>query len=122
MRDGAIKGGVLMSIDTRRSFLTHAGTLALGATVLGPLVADAAGPHAHAAGGDGLALEASMTHRCGTCEFWGGMRKLAADHKLVTAQSMGWCNNPKSPQHQKLTAADHEMSLSGIWKKWGALP
>jgi hypothetical protein len=110
-----------MSLDTRRSFLTHAGTLALGVTVLGPLVADAAEPHAHAAGGEGLALEASMTSRCGTCEFWGGMRKLAADRKLVTAQSMGWCNNPKSPQHQKLTAPDHEMNLSGVWTKWGAL-
>jgi hypothetical protein len=111
-----------MSLDTRRNFLTRAGTLALGVTVFSPLVADAAEPHAHLAGGDGLTLDASTTHRCGTCEFWGGMRKLAADRKLVTAQSMGWCNNPKSPQHQKLTPPDHEMKMSGIWKKWGALP
>jgi hypothetical protein len=111
-----------MSLDTRRSFLTNAGALALGVAVLGPVIADAAEPHAHTAGGDGLTLKASTTNRCATCNFWGGMRKLAADRKLVTAQSMGWCNNPKSPQHLKLTAPDHEMKVPGVWTKWGALP
>jgi hypothetical protein len=111
-----------MSFDDRRSFLTYAGKLALGVAVLGSLAADAAEPHAHAGSGDGLALEASRTNRCATCDFWGGMRKLSADGKLVTAQSMGWCNNPKSPGHQRLTAPDHEMNVPGVWKKWGALP
>jgi len=111
-----------MSLNTRRSFLTNAGRLAVGAAVLGPVLADAAEPHAHATGGDGFAMEASTTNRCATCDFWGGMRKLAADGKLVTTQSMGWCNNPQSPQHQKLTAPDHEMNVPGVWKKWGALP
>ena len=49
------------------------------------------------------------------------MRKISADRKQVIAQSMGWCNNPDSPNHQKLTAADHQMNKPGIWKKWPAL-
>jgi hypothetical protein len=79
-----------MSLDTRRGFLATAGKLALGVAVLGSTVADAGEPHAHAGGGDGIALETSATNRCATCDFWGGMRKLALGGKLLTTQSMGW--------------------------------
>ena len=40
------------------------------------------------------------------------------DKKTVVAQSMGWCNNPDSPNYQKLTMADHQMKKVGVWKKW----
>ncbi len=49
------------------------------------------------------------------------MRKVSGDRKEVFAQSMGWCNNPDSPNYQKLTSADHQMKKPGIWKKWAAL-
>ena len=40
----------------------------------------------------------------------------------VIAQSMGWCNNPDSPNYQKLKTADpDEMKKPGVWKKWPAL-
>lgn len=49
------------------------------------------------------------------------MRKLSEDKSQVVAQSMGWCNNPESPNHAKLTAPDHLMAKPGIWKKWSAI-
>jgi hypothetical protein len=39
----------------------------------------------------------------------------------VIAQSMGWCNNPDSPNHQKLTEANHHMKKAGVWQKWAVL-
>lgn len=39
----------------------------------------------------------------------------------MLAQSMGWCNNPRSPNHGKLTPGDHEMNVSGVWQKWPVL-
>lgn len=52
-----------------------------------------------------------------TCQFWGGMRKVSGDRKQVIAQSMGWCNNPDSPDHQRLRADDYHMKKPGVWKK-----
>jgi L,D-peptidoglycan transpeptidase YkuD (ErfK/YbiS/YcfS/YnhG family) len=49
------------------------------------------------------------------------MRKLSDDRGKVVAQSMGWCNNPESMNHNRLTAADHKMQKTGIWKKWGVI-
>jgi hypothetical protein len=66
-------------------------------------------------------VDAAAENTCATCQFWGGMRKISDDKTTLTAQSMGWCNNPSSPNHQKLTAADHRMKKPGIWTKWPAL-
>ena len=112
-----------MSVESRRRFLASSGRLLLSSVALGSIAAHAADEHAqmHGGRGDGLAIDASAENRCGTCQFWGGMRKISDDKKEVIAQSMGWCNNPDSPNHQKLTAADHEMKKPGIWKKWPAL-
>jgi hypothetical protein len=49
------------------------------------------------------------------------MRKVSNDKKQVLTQSMGWCNNPASPNHQKLTEAAHQMTKPGVWKKWAVL-
>ena len=112
-----------MSFESRRNFLTTAGTLLVGTATLGSIAAYAAEEDApmHKASGDGLALDAASRNMCGTCQFWGGMRKISEDKKEVIVQSMDWCNNPDSPDHQKLTAADHQMNKPGIWKKWPAL-
>jgi anaerobic selenocysteine-containing dehydrogenase len=112
-----------MSVESRRSFLTTAGTLLVSAATIGTIAAHASEEHAHSHGssGDGLAIDASSMNVCGTCQFWGGMRMISTDKKEVFAQSMGWCNNPDSPNHQKLTAADHRMNKPGLWEKWPAL-
>jgi aryl-phospho-beta-D-glucosidase BglC (GH1 family) len=111
-----------MPIDNRRSFLTTSGKLILGTVALGSLAAHAEEHgHEHGDPGDGQPIPASAENRCATCQFWGGMRKLAEDNKEVIAQSMGWCNNPDSPNHGKLTKPDHEMKKAGIWKRWGAI-
>lgn len=112
-----------MSVESRRNFLKTSGTLLAGAAALGALGAQASEEHAHDHGGsgEGQAVRASAENTCATCEFWGGMRKLSQDKSQVAAQSMGWCNNPESPNHAKLTAPDHLMTKPGIWKKWGAI-
>jgi hypothetical protein len=110
-----------MSTNTRRAFLTHSGALIAGALALSSLSARAAQEHDHGASGHGLAVRASSENTCATCQFWGGMRRISDDRSEVLAQSMGWCNNPDSPNHKKLTAADHQMKKTGIWQKWAAL-
>ena len=111
-----------MPINTRRGFLTSSGKLIDGTAALAAMGAHAAEEHApHGESGDGHAMDAGSENMCATCQFWGGMRKISEDGKQVVAQSMGWCNNPESPNHRKLTAPDHEMKKAGIWKKWAAL-
>jgi hypothetical protein len=110
-----------MSFETRRSFIAASGKVLVGALALGSLAAQASEEHAHAGPGQGLVVDATLENRCATCQFWGGMRKISDDNKEIVAQSMGWCNNPKSPNHKKLTTADHEMKKTGIWQKWAAL-
>jgi anaerobic selenocysteine-containing dehydrogenase len=112
-----------MSVESRRNFLATSGKLLVSTLALGSIAAQATEEHAqmHGGSGDGLAVAATSKNICGTCQFWGGMRKISDDKKEVIAQSMGWCNNPDSPNHQKLTAADHQMKKPGIWKMWPAL-
>ena len=110
-----------MNDKLRRDFLVVSGRLLAGAAVLGSIPVYAANEHEHGDSGHGLVIDAATENRCATCQFWGGMRKVSEDRKQVIAQSMGWCNNPDSPNHQKLTAADHNMKRPGIWKKWAVL-
>lgn len=70
---------------------------------------------------DGWNLDADTKFRCGTCRYWGGMRKISDDKKQVVAVSLGWCNNPASPMYRSLVPADHEMTQPGVWTKWEAL-
>ena len=110
-----------MSSETRRNFLAASGKLLVGTVALGSLAAHASEEHEHENSGHGLVIDVVSENQCGTCLFWGGMRKISNDKKSVVTQSMGWCNNPASPNHQKLTAADHQMKKPGIWKKWPAI-
>ena len=110
-----------MSSESRRNFLTSSGKLILGAATAGALMPAAArAEHQHSFGG-GVVVDATQEDTCATCQYWGGMRITSDDGKQVNTQSLGWCNNPDSPNFHKLTAADHTMQKSGIWKKWAAL-
>ena len=109
-----------MSDNSRRKFLTSAVALAAGSTVLGSTNA-IAGSHGGHGEGMGMKIAADTKDTCATCQFWGGMRKVSKDKGMVTAQSMGWCNNPESMSYQKLTNADKKMKKTGIWQKWTAL-
>ena len=110
-----------MSSESRRGFLAASGKMIVGTIALGSIGAYAAEGPMHGGSGDGLAIDAASQNTCGTCQFWGGMRKISTDKNEMLAQSMGWCNNPNSPNHGKLTAADHKMMKPGIWRKWAAL-
>ncbi len=111
-----------MSESSRRDFLKGSAQLIAGAAALSALGVAQASSHG---GGkpavNGLSLDAGAGDICGTCQFWGGMRKVSEDKAHVIAQSMGWCNNPESKSYRTLTAADKKMQMSGIWKKWSVL-
>jgi anaerobic selenocysteine-containing dehydrogenase len=112
-----------MSSESRRNFLAASGKLIVGTVALGTLAAQASQEQAQMpeSSGNGLAIDAKAEDTCATCQFWGGMRKISEDKAQVITQSMGWCNNPKSRNHGKLTAADNRMKKPGIWEKWSAL-
>jgi len=112
-----------MSFESRRNFLTASGKLLVGTFALGSLGAHAMEEQEHAHGGSAarLVLDATAENVCATCQFWGGMRMVSEDRAQVVTQSMGWCNNPDSPNLRKLTMADHQMKKPGIWVRWGAL-
>ena len=111
-----------MDNNSRRRFLITSSKILAGTATFGSLSVYAGGhSHHHHGSGNGIEINATQKSTCATCQYWGGMRKISKDRKLVTAQSLGWCNNPDSPNHQKLTEADHKMKKAGIWKKWNAL-
>ena len=95
----------------------------VGPTVIGAAL-DATAQENHGTmpghgGTDGYIMDSSVKGRCGTCDFWGGPRRVSEDGKTLTITGLGWCNNPKCPNHQKLTSPDHD--CTGIWRKWSVL-
>lgn len=111
--------------QNRRTFAMQAAGIA--AAVAAGIGTAKAAEHHHEAeisapADDGWKLTSDTKSRCGTCEFWGGMRRISDDKKEVVAVSLGWCNNPNSPNYQKMTPAVHEMTKPNTWAKWGALP
>lgn len=102
----------------RRPFIlkTCAGiAAALVPTVIG--LADATAEEPHQSGGNSYTMPASVKG-CGTCEFWGGQRRVSKDGKTITSTGLGWCNNARSDHYQELTRPDHVMDT---WKKWSVL-
>ena len=112
-----------MSDESRRKFLSNSAKFLAGSAAFVSVNALASSHEEpmHGSPGEGKAIDAAATDTCATCQYWGGMRKVSEDKAQVEAQSMGWCNNPDSPNHQKLTSADHQMKKAGIWTKWPAL-
>lgn len=106
----------------RRTFIRSAGAVAAASLFGGRYLRQAAASdHAMTGrgGADGYVVEAALTRHCATCEFWGGPRRVSADGTSITVTGLGWCNNPKSPNHQKLTSPDH--GPMDAWKKWSVL-
>jgi hypothetical protein len=67
-------------------------------------------------GSDGYLMNSDTTQRCGTCVFWGGPRRVSHDGKTITVTGLGWCNNPQSPNYEKMTSPD--FGPMSHWKKW----
>jgi hypothetical protein len=121
-----------MNQDRRTFGLQLAGIAAaaagIGAAEAAELPAPVAAPIPEA---DGWKLPAGATMQCGTCEYWGGMRKVSNDGRELQALSYGWCNNSQCRNYHGMSAPVHEASGSIIchagnahdcWTKWGALP
>jgi len=110
----------------RRTFIARAFGGIAGAIVLPAAIgtAVAAAQESHEAmlgqgGSDGYIIDASAKRRCGTCEFWGGPRRVSEDGKTLTITGLGWCNNPASPNYQKMTSPEH--GPMDTWRKWRVL-
>lgn len=104
-----------MQSETRRAFLgLVACSLGMGATR-----AVAASEHPGGGSSEAFTIASDTKERCGTCEFWGGRRRVSADGETVLAESLGVCNNPASHNYQKVTTP--ETGPMPQWKKWGAL-
>jgi hypothetical protein len=108
----------------RRAFLVKSAALVagsvLGSTVLRSIARgqDNMGAMGHGEAG-GYVMPTGIDRHCGTCEFWGGPRRISSDGKTITFSGLGWCNNPKSPNYQKMTTPDH--GPMDTWRKWGPL-
>ncbi len=110
--------------QNRRTFgMQMAGIAAAAAAGIG--TAEAAGPHHEAEisgpAADGWKLATDTKSQCGTCQFWGGMRKITDDKQELVAVGLGWCNNSDCPNYHAMTAAVHEAAGHNCWTKWGAL-
>ncbi len=109
----------------RRDFLLRTCVLVSGslfaATVpIGARATEHAGSAMLGKGGsDGYIMDSETTQRCGTCVFWGGPRRVGQDGKTITVMGLGWCNNPQSPNYQKMTSPDH--GPMSHWRKWPAI-
>jgi hypothetical protein len=119
------KGGNDRNFRERRLFLT--GAVVTSGAVLAPALvglSDAAAQHSGGSVGhaeaEGYVVDAATADYCATCTFWGGSRRVSTDGKGVTTTGLGWCNNPASPNYQKLTTPDHG-PMTGVWRKWEAL-
>jgi len=110
--------------SNRRGFLVKSAAVVVG-SVLGSatLRSIARGQESMGAMGHGEAggyvMATGIIKHCGTCEFWGGPRRISSDGKTITVTGLGWCNNPNSPNYQKMTTPDH--GPMDTWRKWGAL-
>lgn len=105
------RGCTMKQKSSRRSFIRRTGQLVVGG-VLGVAVSRA---NATA----GFDMSSSTQGKCATCKFWGGIRRVSQDGQTVTAESLGWCNNPESKMYQKTTTPETGPMKS--WRKWDAL-
>lgn len=118
-----------MKDNGRRDFLKKGGTALATGMLAGLGTTAMAGEHeSHMEHGgslksmkgvDAFVVNAEEKGICGTCRFWGGIRRAAEDKKSVHCESLGWCNNPKSHHYQsKTTPVTGPMDS---WRKWEAI-
>jgi len=109
--------------ESRRRLLRSGGMAFAGGALLGfgpttPAADQGSMPDA----GKGVAavvIDAEREGICATCQFWGGLRRVAVDGKSVLAESLGWCNNRVSPSFQMVRSP--EAGPMKAWRKWDAL-
>ena len=105
-----MKKSVIQS--NRRNFILRATQLTAGGLLAG-------GAMSSSAGGTNLVMDASKPSICGTCQYWGGQRRVSEDGKSIEITSLGWCNNPKSPNYRNTTSP--ETGPMKVWEKWSVL-
>jgi anaerobic selenocysteine-containing dehydrogenase len=107
--------------DRREALKTGGALLALG--MLGGVSAlPAFAQEGHMKGAKrvpAVVVSASREKVCATCRFWGGIRRASEDKKIVNCESLGWCNNPDSPNYQTMTTP--ETGPMDAWRKWEAI-
>jgi hypothetical protein len=109
--------------ESRRRLLRTSGLAVASGALLGISPnARAADPGSAAGAVPGVAAVVIGTERegiCATCQYWGGLRRVAVDGKSVLAESLGWCNNRASPSFQMMRSP--EAGPMKAWRKWDAL-
>lgn len=96
----------------RRDFVRLATGLAAGGLVAGLSLESRATER-------GFTMSSDTTGRCISCQYWGGVRRVSEDRRQITAETLGWCNNPDSMSYQKTTPPD--LGPMKSWRRWGAL-
>jgi hypothetical protein len=106
--------------EIRRKLLAGGG-VACVMGVLGGMSRHAAADQygAGAKGVPAVVIDSGREGICGTCRFWGGVRRVSEEKKVVYAESLGWCNNVDSPNFQ--TMRTPEAGPMKAWRKWEAL-
>jgi hypothetical protein len=113
----------------RRPFMLKTCAVMVGAVAAPAVIASAANAatkeeHNHGmmsqSGADGFVMQASVK-KCGTCDLWGGPRRVSKDGKTVAFTGLGWCNNAKCPGFRGMMGPDHSCNEGACWQKWGAL-
>lgn len=101
----------------RRKFILRTTQAVAGAALAGGAITASTGASAD---GEYLVLDSAAKNFCGTCQHWGGRRRISADGKSIEFDSLGWCNNPKSPNYRKTTGPKGGMKM--VWDKWSEIP
>jgi hypothetical protein len=96
----------------RRDLLSKTGAL-FSLAAIGSIASYSANAGLH------FEMSSDTEGKCATCKYWGGIRKLSKDRKTVSAQSLGYCNNPESHNYHKTTTP--ETGPMKAWSKWGAI-
>ena len=96
----------------RRKFIFRTTQAVAGAAI-------ATGAASASASSSSFIMDSETKSLCGTCQYWGGQRRISEDGKSIAIDSLGWCNNRKSPNFRKTTGP--QTGPMKVWEKWTAL-
>jgi len=99
----------------RRKFILRTSQAVAGAALVGSSLSASASDD-----GAYFVISSDASDYCGTCQHWGGRRRISADGKSIEIDGLGWCNNPKSPNYRKTTGPKGGMRM--VWEKWSEIP